>query len=217
MAYDAPPNFASSEPFSAWWQVSRPQGFQICATQGRALVRAVRAAFALPATDTWDDALGDALAARAAAATDPSALAAAPAVRASRAARAVDGAALHFAIWYTYYRPYHRPFDGVRVIAPAAVPPWGTPPPNEDATNLGNAGDGILCWDPATENPLALGAELAALRARSSTGVLLAPGEAAPAAPPTPPSAVSTGTLIAIGVGFTALLVGVVLLENRRK
>lgn len=175
MTYPAPPDFASSDAFSAWWSYARDTGRNdICSTDARSLILAARAALGMSAVAVWDAAFDSALAARLrsyGAEWNP----VATSIENDAAVRPTVGPLpIHAAIYVAYYRPRNLRFDAIQIAA-AYVPP----------TRGVDLGSGVIvpivCWDPARDPEVGALTDAQIRVAQSmSPGVRLRPGESLP-------------------------------------
>lgn len=191
-------NFATSEPDGAFWVYQRDDGSRhVCATNAAGLLAATAAALGVD-SGAWTADTLTALRGQVTALADADPSWNDVAARLVGLGSAVSRLDLIVAIYLAYYRPNGLRFDAISLPADVTAPvlgqsPGGTPQP-------------LACFVPGRDVDPASGSQDVSFRAdvaeRSSYGVRLQPGEAAPRYE-------TTGRTGYVGPSNTALLVGI--------
>lgn len=201
-------NFLDGVRFSAWWGYREGAINQLCATQGRAFITALRNALHLPLGVVWDAAVQTALISivMQLATTNPAAWASTVTqLQSDLAAQRVSGLSLLVGIYATYYAGNNRRLDAIVVPPNTVMPIWGQAPADDHGQ------DGLVCYDPDTETPDAPRGGIPAAISESTTGIRVGEGRIVTGlgtvydAPPVSAGVGFLGFLaVAVGIGAVA-------------
>jgi hypothetical protein len=177
-------NARSGEPYGFFWSYTESGVHYICATQGGAFVRRLRATLGLSDSDIWDANVQNALITMAQqfAATDPRWVSTVTALQRDLNAQIPSLLSTQFGLYLTYYRPAGKRFDLIGLAPTTVLPVWGVPPaPFDPTTWAGHTPDEMICFVPSVDQPPPLSrADTAAAVLASQTGVRAGRSQAAP-------------------------------------
>ena len=165
----------SGEPYGFFWTYTEAGVTHICATQGGAFIRRLRAALGLPDNDVWDASVQNALIAQAqqAAATDPRWAPIVTALQYDLGVQILRPVSVQLGLYVTYYRPAGKRFDLIGLDPTTVLPAWGFPPASTDLVGFpGHTGAEMICFVPNLDAPPPPPAsQIPDLFAASQTGV----------------------------------------------
>jgi hypothetical protein len=211
--FPSPSNFNSVNQGDWWWQYARDDGTtNVCASTGWMTVQDIRTALGLDTTPSWDATLQAGLIQAAGQWNDGSAGwgGLIQQLQQDAASQQVSRVSCTFGLYVAYYHASGWRLDAISVPANAILPVFGAPMTPRGASQ---ESDAIVCWNPASDpNPFTLGTgDFITAQGQSNSGVRLHPGESLPAGftPPGTIAGLSTGQLVAAGVGVALFVYAV--------